>query len=109
MSLQANQVLRAAAFQRVERSYLIGLRAQRPETRAKFFALYDGSVPRRLFDRLKYIILEQDWERLSHTFWLKQAMVRFVWFGRPIKFQTHFPSCTGLSARAGHGAVLALF
>ena len=73
--LQANAHLKASAF-RVERTFLIGLRAQKPETRQKFFALYNDLVPKTIFDRLKYIFMDQDWERLSHTFWLKQAQVR---------------------------------
>ena len=71
---QANAHLKASAF-RVERTFLIGLRAQKPETRQKFFALYNELVPKTIFDRLKYIFMDQDWERLSHTFWLKQAQV----------------------------------
>lgn len=62
----------------MERTFLIGLRAQKPETRQKFFALYNELVPKTIFDRLKYIFMDQDWERLSHTFWLKQAQVRAV-------------------------------
>ncbi len=77
--MQANAHLKASAF-RVERTFLIGLRAQKPETRQKFFALYNELVPKTIFDRLKYIFMDQDWERLSHTFWLKQAQVRAVCF-----------------------------
>lgn len=62
----------------MERTFLIGLRAQKPETRQKFFALYNELVPKTIFDRLKYIFMDQDWERLSHTFWLKQAQVRAI-------------------------------
>lgn len=69
-------MVRTAAFQRVERSYMIGLRAQKPETRQKFFELYHASVPKTIFDRMKFIFVDHDWERLSHTFWLKQALVR---------------------------------
>lgn len=83
---------------------MIGLRAQRPETRARFFALYDGAVGRRLFDRLRFIILEQDWERLSHTFWLKQAMVRIVMFNISGLGSVHHP---GAGLRAPHPHLLA--
>jgi hypothetical protein len=75
--MQANAHLKASAF-RVERTFLIGLRAQKPDTRQKFFALYNELVPKTIFDRLKYIFMDQDWERLSHTFWLKQAQVRLL-------------------------------
>ena len=45
-SAQPVPMLRAAAFERVERQYLMGVRAMRPETRHKFFALYDQAVRR---------------------------------------------------------------
>ena len=45
-SAQPVPMLRAAAFDRVERQYLMGVRAMRPETRHKFFALYDQAVCR---------------------------------------------------------------
>ena len=47
-ALQANLHLKASAF-RVERTFLIGLRAQKPETRQKFFALYNDLVPKHMY------------------------------------------------------------
>lgn len=55
---------------------MIGLRASRPETRAKFFQLYHEALPRVLYDRLRFILEEQDWTHLSHTFWIKHGLVR---------------------------------
>lgn len=61
-------------FQKVERQYLLGLRAKDPEVRMKFFGLYHESLGKTLFTRLQYIIQIQDWEALSDVFWLKQGL-----------------------------------
>lgn len=61
-------------FQKVERQFLLGLRARDPEMRKKFFALYHESLGKTLFQRLQYIIQVQDWEALSDVFWLKQGL-----------------------------------
>ncbi|XP_011099839.1 transcription-associated protein 1 isoform X3 [Sesamum indicum] len=66
--------LRQEVFQKVERQYLLGLRAKDPEVRMKFFALYHESLGKTLFTRLQYIIQIQDWEALSDVFWLKQGL-----------------------------------
>ncbi|EPS61409.1 hypothetical protein M569_13388, partial [Genlisea aurea] len=66
--------LRQEVFQKVERQYLLGLRAKHPEMRNKFFALYHESLGKTLFIRLQYIIQIQDWEALSDVFWLKQGL-----------------------------------
>ena len=67
---------RKDVFDKVERVYLLGLRASSSDLRRRFFALYHNSLPPTLFDRLKFIVCGQDWENLSGTFWLKQALVR---------------------------------
>ncbi|KVI08775.1 Armadillo-type fold [Cynara cardunculus var. scolymus] len=66
--------LRQEVFQKVERQYLLGLRAKDPEMRMKFFSLYHESLQKTLFTRLQYIIQVQDWEALSDVFWLKQGL-----------------------------------
>ncbi|KAJ0907922.1 putative non-specific serine/threonine protein kinase [Helianthus annuus] len=66
--------LRQEVFQKVERQFLLGLRAKDPEMRMKFFALYHESLQKTLFTRLQYIIQVQDWEALSDVFWLKQGL-----------------------------------
>ncbi|XP_049383285.1 uncharacterized protein LOC125847672 isoform X2 [Solanum stenotomum] len=66
--------LRHEVFQKVERQYLLGIRAKDPEMRMKFFTLYHESLGRMLFTRLQYIIQIQDWEALSDVFWLKQGL-----------------------------------
>ncbi|XP_024180311.1 transformation/transcription domain-associated protein isoform X2 [Rosa chinensis] len=66
--------LRQEVFQKVERQFMLGLRARDPESRMKFFSLYHESLGKSLFARLQYIIHLQDWEALSDVFWLKQGL-----------------------------------
>ncbi|GMI76972.1 hypothetical protein like AT2G17930 [Hibiscus trionum] len=66
--------LRQEVFQKVERQFMLGLRARDPEIRMNFFSLYHESLGKTLFTRLQYIIQIQDWEALSDVFWLKQGL-----------------------------------
>ncbi|KAI9394585.1 hypothetical protein POPTR_005G114300v4 [Populus trichocarpa] len=66
--------LRQEVFQKVERQFMLGLRARDPDIRKKFFLLYHESLGKSLFTRLQYIIQLQDWEALSDVFWLKQGL-----------------------------------
>ncbi|XVF62182.1 hypothetical protein PTKIN_Ptkin08bG0196500 [Pterospermum kingtungense] len=61
-------------FQKVERQFMLGLRAKDPEIRNNFSSLYHESLGKSLFTRLQYIIHIQDWEALSDVFWLKQGL-----------------------------------
>ncbi|EIE23491.1 hypothetical protein COCSUDRAFT_65942 [Coccomyxa subellipsoidea C-169] len=66
--------LRVDVFDKVERVFLLGLRASDPAMRRKFFDLYNSAIPVTLFDRLRFIVCSQDWEHLADTFWLKQGL-----------------------------------
>ncbi|KAH1158068.1 hypothetical protein GLYMA_11G077000v4 [Glycine max] len=66
--------LRQEVFQKVERLFMLGLRARDPEVRMKFFSLYHESLRKTLFTRLQFIIQIQDWGALSDVFWLKQGL-----------------------------------
>lgn len=66
--------VRQDVFQRVERQFMLGLRAKDPETRRRFFSLYNESLGRTLFIRLHFIIQTQDWESVSDVFWLTQGL-----------------------------------
>ncbi|KAG5224365.1 FAT domain-containing family protein [Salix suchowensis] len=66
--------LRQEVFQKVERQFMLGLRARDPEIRKKFFLLYHESLRKSLFIRLQYIIQLQDREALSDVIWLKQGL-----------------------------------
>ena len=62
-------------FEKVELAYGLGLRASDPSTRAKFYALWNKHIHPSLFERLRHVIVGQNWEEMGHTFWLKQAVV----------------------------------
>ncbi|CAK1549719.1 unnamed protein product [Leptosia nina] len=59
---------------KLEPAFLAGLRCTQPHIRAKFFEVYDGSVKRKLFDRILYIICSQNWEHIGQHFWIKQCL-----------------------------------
>jgi len=61
-------------FHKIERQYMLGLRAKDPEMRKRFFKLYHDTVGKTLFSRLQFIIQLQDWEAVSDVFWLKQGL-----------------------------------
>ena len=48
--------LRQEVFQKVERQFMLGLRAKDPEMRMKFFSLYHESLGKTLFTMLQFII-----------------------------------------------------
>ena len=59
----------------MELAYGLGLRAADPTIRAKFYALWNKAIPATLFERLRHVIMGQNWEEMGDTFWLKQAVV----------------------------------
>ena len=38
------------------------------------FQVFNGSIPRRVFDRLLYITCSQNWEAMGSHFWIKQCI-----------------------------------
>lgn len=74
LSFRYPSPLRQEVFEKVERKFLLGLRAKDPDIRMKFFSLYHEALAKTLFTRLQYIIQVQDWEALSDVFWLKQGL-----------------------------------
>ncbi|XP_038044323.1 transformation/transcription domain-associated protein-like isoform X2 [Patiria miniata] len=59
---------------KLEPAFLAGLRCQQPQIHQKFFEVFNGSIKRRLFDRLLYITASQNWEAMSTHYWLKQCI-----------------------------------
>lgn len=59
---------------KLEPAFLSGLRCTQPHIRAKFFEVFDGSMRRRLHDRLLYIICSQNWEAIGPHYWIKQCI-----------------------------------
>ncbi|XP_012269997.1 transformation/transcription domain-associated protein isoform X2 [Orussus abietinus] len=59
---------------KLEPAFLSGLRCVQPQIRAKFFEVFDGSMRRRLPDRLLYIICSQSWDAMGPHYWIKQCI-----------------------------------
>ncbi|XP_043599030.1 transformation/transcription domain-associated protein isoform X1 [Bombus pyrosoma] len=59
---------------KLEPAFLSGLRCVQPQIRAKFFEVFDGSMRRRLHDRLLYIVCSQSWDAIGPHYWIKQCI-----------------------------------
>ncbi|KAJ8413683.1 hypothetical protein AAFF_G00081900 [Aldrovandia affinis] len=59
---------------KLEPAFLSGLRCAQPLIRAKFFDVFDGSMKRRVYERLLYICCSQNWEAMGSHFWIKQCI-----------------------------------
>lgn len=59
---------------KLESAFMSGLRCPQPHIRAKFFEVFDGSVRRKLFERLMYIVSSQNWESMGAHYWIKQCI-----------------------------------
>uniref|UniRef100_A0A8C2PYG4 Transformation/transcription domain-associated protein n=1 Tax=Cyprinus carpio TaxID=7962 RepID=A0A8C2PYG4_CYPCA len=59
---------------KLEPAFLSGLRCTQPSIRAKFFEVFDGSMKRRVYERLLYICCSQNWEAMGSHFWIKQCI-----------------------------------
>ena len=59
---------------KLEPAFLAGLRCSQPAVRQKFMAVFDGSIKKRLYDRLLYITCSQNWEAMACHFWIKQCI-----------------------------------
>ncbi|XP_046480160.1 transformation/transcription domain-associated protein [Neodiprion pinetum] len=59
---------------KLEPAFLSGLRCIQPHIRAKFFQVFDGSMRRRLHDRLLYIVCSQSWDAMGPHYWIKQCI-----------------------------------
>lgn len=66
---------------KLEPAFLSGLRCTQPPIRAKFFEVFDGSMKRRVYERLLYICCSQNWEAMGSHFWIKQCIeVKKIFF-----------------------------
>ena len=59
---------------KLEAAFLSGLRCSQPSIRAKFFEVFDGSMRRRLHDRLLYIVCSHAWDSIGQHYWIKQCI-----------------------------------
>lgn len=53
---------------------MLALRSPYEKNRQLFLPLYNKKIERNLASRLRHIFIEQDWEKLAKTFWIKQAL-----------------------------------
>lgn len=63
---------------RLEKCFMIGLRLEDAQMRAKFFTMYDGTIRREPVIRLTHILAKQEWDSLADVFWIKQAVQLFL-------------------------------
>ncbi|KAI8979847.1 hypothetical protein BDF20DRAFT_535994 [Mycotypha africana] len=59
---------------RLEQAFLMGTRNENPTIRHQFMRVFDRSINRTVYTRLNYILGVQNWESLSSTFWIHQAL-----------------------------------
>ena len=59
---------------KLEAAFLAGLRCSQPSIRSKFFEVFDGSMRRRLHDRLLYIVCSHSWDSIGQHYWIKQCI-----------------------------------
>jgi transformation/transcription domain-associated protein len=59
---------------KLEQAFLAGLRCSQPHIRSKFFEVFDGSMRRKLHDRLLYIVCSHSWDSIQHHYWIKQCI-----------------------------------
>jgi transformation/transcription domain-associated protein len=59
---------------KLEQAFLAGLRCNQPNIRSKFFEVFDGSMRRKLHDRLLYIVCSHSWDSIQHHYWIKQCI-----------------------------------
>lgn len=59
---------------RLENAFLLGTKSENPQIRTQFMRVFDRSIGRTLYARMNYILGIQNWEFLSQTFWLHQAL-----------------------------------
>lgn len=58
---------------KLERAFMLGMKAQDSYTRQEFFKIYDESISPALPIRLTFAMAKQEWEYLSDTLWIKHA------------------------------------
>ncbi|KAF8460620.1 hypothetical protein BDZ91DRAFT_851440 [Kalaharituber pfeilii] len=59
---------------RLEYAFLIGTRAQDVNMRNRFLHIFDKSLSRTISSRLNFVLGNQNWESLSDSYWLNQAI-----------------------------------
>lgn len=73
-----DQLKNSELTSKLEAAFLAGLRCTQPQIRAKFFEVFDGSMRRRLHDRLLYIVCSHAWDSIGQQYWIKQCIELLV-------------------------------
>lgn len=68
------RITRTELTVRLEHAFLVGTRAQDVEMRNRFMNIFDQSLSRSANARLIYVFTSQNWDTLSDSFWLSQAI-----------------------------------
>ncbi len=68
------KITRTELTVRLEHAFLIGTRANDVEMRNRFMNIFDRSLTKTASARLIYVLTSQNWDTLSDTFWLSQAV-----------------------------------
>ncbi|KAJ3311628.1 hypothetical protein HDV04_003892 [Boothiomyces sp. JEL0838] len=67
-------LLRTEITVRLEHVFLEGTKHSNPTIRCRFSDILNKSIPTSVVTRLKYIISVQNWQSLSESFWISQAL-----------------------------------
>ena len=68
------RITRTELTVRLEHAFLVGTRAQDAEMRNRFMNIFDQSLSKSANARLIYVLTSQNWDTLSDSFWLSQAI-----------------------------------
>ncbi|KAH8591080.1 hypothetical protein B0O99DRAFT_551034 [Bisporella sp. PMI_857] len=67
------KITRSELTVRMEHAFLVGLRAQDVDMRSRFMTIFDKSQSKTASSRLSYVIITQNWDPLTDSYWLTQA------------------------------------
>jgi transformation/transcription domain-associated protein len=68
------KITRSELAVRLEQAFLVGLRSQDVEMRARFVTIFDKALSRFPSNRFFKLICEQQWDVLGDSFWLSQVI-----------------------------------
>lgn len=66
--------LRTELAVRLEQAFLLGTKCTIPVIRSRFAKIFSNSIDENLVIRLNYVFGVQNWESISSSFWLRQAL-----------------------------------
>ncbi|EFA78297.1 protein kinase [Heterostelium album PN500] len=91
----------------LESGFMLGLRSHDPKIRKGLFEILHRSISSTPYQRLNYIIANQQWDQLGNTYWIRHALdllIAILPVGKPVslvqgvsKFQSLLPNVAGQS------------